>query len=100
METASLAIAGVFAVPSLAAAMPLSAAGRVHRFHKDLIGVRQTQRQFIAVDPQLHGIAHGRQPHYRDFRPGDHPHIQKMLPKCALSAYRANYGALAYGQIF
>ena len=48
--------------------------------HGDLRRVIQTQGQLIAVDAQLHGVAHGCQLYQRDLCPGDQTHIQKMLP--------------------
>ena len=64
----------------------------------DLLRVCQTQRQFIAVDPKLHGISHGRQLDQGDLRAGDHAHIQKMLPESALSPHGEDPGAAAGGQ--
>ena len=63
--------------------------------HGDLCRVVQTQGQLIAVDAQLHGVAHGRQLYQRDLRPGDQTHIQKVLPQCACTAHGLHYGAFA-----
>ena len=63
--------------------------------HGDLCRVVQTQGQLIAVDAQLHGVAHGRQLYQRDLRPGDQTHIQKVLPQCACTAHSIHYGAFA-----
>ena len=63
--------------------------------HGDLCRVVQTQGQLIAVDAQLHGVAHGCQLYQRDLRPGDQTHIQKMLPQCACTAHSIHYGAFA-----
>lgn len=63
--------------------------------HGDLCRVIQTQGQLIAVDAQLHGVAHGCQLYQRDLCPGDQTHIQKMLPQCARTAHSIYYGAFA-----
>ena len=63
--------------------------------HGDLCRVVQTQGQLIAVDAQLHGVAHGCQLYQRDLRPGDQTHIQKMLPQCACTAHGIHNGAFA-----
>ena len=63
--------------------------------HDDLCRVVQTQGQLIAVDAQLHGVAHGRQLYQRDLRPGNQTHIQKVLPQCACTAHGLHYGAFA-----
>ena len=63
--------------------------------HGDLRRVVQTQGQLIAVDAQLHGVAHGRQLYQRDLYPGDQTHIQKVLPQCARTAHSIHYGAFA-----
>ena len=55
--------------------------------HADLRGIGQTQRQLIAVDLQLHGVAHGGEFHQCYIRAGDQPHIQKVLPQRPLSPY-------------
>ena len=60
----------------------------------DLFRVLQTQGQLITVDAQFHGVSHGGQLHHRELRPGDHAHIQKMLPQRALAAYGQHPGAL------
>ena len=63
--------------------------------HGDLCRVVQTQGQLIAVDAQLHRVAHGRQLYQRDLCSGDQTHIQKMLPQCACTAHSIHYGAFA-----
>lgn len=63
--------------------------------HGDLCRVVQTQGQLIAVDAQLHGVAHGCQLYQRNFRARDQTHIQKMLPQCARTAHSVYYGAFA-----
>ena len=63
--------------------------------HGDLCRVVQTQGQLIAVDAQLHGVAHGCQLYQRDLRPGDQTHIQKMLPQCACTAHSIHNGAFS-----
>ena len=63
--------------------------------HSDLCRVVQTQGQLIAVDAQLHGVAHGCQLYQRDLCPGDQTHIQKMLPQRTGAAHRVHDGAFA-----
>ena len=70
-------------------------ADSVYRCDLDLPGVRQPQRQLIAVYPQLHGVAHGCEFHQRHLRAGDQSHIQKMLAQGALSAHCRDPGRLA-----
>ena len=65
----------------------------------DLCGVRQPQRQLIAVDPQLHGVAHGREFHQCHLCAGDQAHVQKMLAQGALSAHHRDPGGLASLQL-
>ena len=59
----------------------------------DLIGLRQTQGQFVAMYLHLHRVAHGGQLHHRYLRAGDHAHIQKMLAQRTLAAHLADHGA-------
>ena len=59
---------------------------RRQRCHCDLIRVRKSQCEFIAVKHQLHGIAHGGVFDHRDLCAGDHAHIQKVLAQGAVSA--------------
>ena len=66
----------------------------------DLRGIVQTQGQLIAVDAQLHGVAHGCQFDQGDLCPRDKTHIQKMLAQCTASAHRVHDGALADLQLF
>ena len=66
----------------------------------DLRCVVQTQGQFIAVDLQLHGVAHGRKLHQRDLFAGDQPHVQKMLPQGSRPAHCVNNGTFADLQFF
>ena len=46
----------------------------------DFFGIRQSERQFIAMHHDFHWIAHWRQLHRRHLDTRDHAHIQKMLP--------------------
>ena len=61
----------------------------------DFFRVRQPQRERIAVDAQLHGIAHGRELFHRHFCSGQHAHIQKMLPQRALASHGGDHRRLA-----
>ena len=54
----------------------------------------------VAVDLQLHGVAHGRKLHQRHLFPGNQPHIQKMLPQGSRPANGLHYGAFADVQFF
>ena len=65
----------------------------------DLGGVGHAQRQLVAVDLELHGIAQGGQLHHRDLGPGDHAHVQKVLPQGPFPAYGADHGGLADGEL-
>ena len=66
----------------------------------DLCGVIQAQGQLIAVDAQLHGVAHGGQLDQGDLRPRNKAHIQKMLPQGPGAAHRVHHRALADLQFF
>ena len=46
----------------------------------DLLGIRDTQRQLIAVDLQLHGVTQRGQFDHGHLRAGDHTHIEEVLP--------------------
>ena len=93
METAFLTQSGVFLGPG----QRLFSFGgfRICRGDPDLFRFCQAESQFISVDPQLHGIAHGRQLDHGHFRAGDHAHIQEMLPQGAFSADFFNDGGPA-----
>ena len=43
------------------------------------------QRELVAMDRELHGVADGRIFLERDDRPGDDAHVEEVLPKRALS---------------
>ena len=73
---------------------------RCHRRDSDLRRVRNSERQVISMDHQLHGISHRRVFHYFDHCPGDHAHIKKMLPQSAFTAHFGHYGALADLHVF
>ena len=64
----------------------------------DLAGVGHADGQLVAVDLQLHGVPHGSQLHHRDLRPGDHAHVQKMLPQGPFPAHAADHRGLAHGK--
>ena len=64
------------------------------RFDFDFFRVGKPQRQLVAVERQLHRIAHRRQLDERDPRAGNHAHVQKMLPQPALAADGGDNGGL------
>ena len=66
----------------------------------DLRGIVQPEGQLIAMDAQLHGVAHGCQLDQRDLRPRDQAHIQKMLAQCAAAADGIHNSAFSDLQFF
>ena len=68
---------------------------RIHRGDPDLFRFRQAEGQFISVDPQLHGIAHGGQLDHGHFRTGDDAHVQEVLAEGAFAADFFNDGGPA-----
>ena len=76
----------------------MTAAAARDRLDLDLLRLGKTERQFIAVDLQLHGVAHRRELDERDLRAGDHAHVEKMLAQCADAAHAADDGTFAGGQ--
>ena len=60
----------------------------------DLFRVGQPERQLIAVQPQLHRVAHRGVFHQRDLRTRNHAHIQEMLPQRSFAADGCHNGAL------
>ena len=66
----------------------------------DAGGIVQPEGQLVAVDAQLHRVAHGGKFDQRDLLTGDQPHIQKMLPQSAFAAHGPDHGGLADVQIF
>ena len=52
----------------------------------DLLGIGEAERKLIAVEPQLHRVAHRGELHDRDLRAGNDAHIEKMLTECAVAA--------------
>ena len=72
--------------------------GRLHVFqplYADPLRIGQTQRQFIAVDLQLHRIAHGSIFDHGHFRTRNDPHIQKMLTQGTFPAHSLYPGRLS-----
>ena len=65
----------------------------------DLGGVGHADGQLVAVDLELHGVPHGGQLHHRDLRPGDHAHVQKMLPQGPFPAHGADHGGFAHQKL-
>ena len=72
-----------------------SCCGCFRRGDLDPCRIVQPQGQLIAVDLQLHGVAHGRNFHQRDLLAGDEPHIQKMLAEFSRSAHCIDHGTFA-----
>ena len=66
----------------------------------DAGGIVQPEGQLVAVDAQLHRVAHRGKFDQRDLLAGDQPHIQKMLPQSAFAAHGPDHGGLADVQIF
>ena len=94
VELALLAQTGVMALPALPPVL-FFLGRRGQGLHGDLLRVGQPEGQLIAVEPQLHGVAHGGQLHHGYLRPGDDAHIQKMLPQSALTPHGQYPPALA-----
>ena len=61
----------------------------------DLGGVRQTERERVSVDPQLHRVAERRVFDQFDLRAGDQAHIQEMLAQGAFAPHRQDDGVPA-----
>ena len=89
---AALTKTGMVGVPG-AIHTDMAAAALPDRLDVDLIGLRQTKRQLVAMDLHLHGVSHGGQLYHRYLCTGDHAHIQKVLPQRTLTAHPANHGA-------
>ena len=98
MEFALLAETRMDGAPAARRRLPAGRGG-FDRLYGDLLRVRQTKGQLIAVDAQLHGVAHGGQLDQAQLRAGEHAHIQKMLPQGAFSAHGEDAGALPGFQI-
>ena len=71
-----------------------------NRYDTDLLRIRQTNRQFISMKPQFHGVTHGGQFHNGNFRAGNHTHIQKMLAQRTVSANLCDHRRFTDCQIF
>ena len=84
METAFLTQSGVFLGPGQR--LFCFDGLRIYRGDPDLFRFRQAEGQFISVDPQLHGIAHGGQLDHGHFRAGDDTHVQKVLAEGSFAA--------------
>ena len=63
--------------------------------HFDLLRIVFSERQLIALHHDLHGIAQRREAHQRHLFSWNEAHVQKMLPKRALSADGRERGRLA-----
>ena len=64
--------------------MPARLCG-AERLDLDALRVVDAQRELVAMDRELHGVAHGRIFLERDDRPGDDAHVEEVLPERALS---------------
>ena len=94
---AVLAQAGVG--PVRGTVRPLVAAGAVlDGIYGDLLRLGQAEGQLIAVDLQLHGVAHGGQLDHRHLRPGHHSHIQKVLAQGTVAPHLPDHGAFSNAQ--
>ena len=56
----------------------------VYRFDFYFFCIRESERQFVSVDSELHWISHRSKLHKLDFGSGHHSHIKEMLPQRAL----------------
>ena len=65
------------------------------RFDADLCGIREAQRQGVAVDEQFHRIAERGVFDKFDVGPGDETHIQEMLAQGACAADSQDDGMAA-----
>ena len=70
-----------------------------NRIHKDLPGVRDAERELIAVDPQLHGIPQRGQLGHGDIISGQDAHIQEMLAQGTLAADLSDDRGLSRGNL-
>ena len=66
----------------------------------DAGGIVQPEGQLVAMDAQLHGVAHRSQLDQRDLCPRDQAHIQKMLAQCAAAADGIHNSAFSDLQFF
>ena len=69
--------------------------GGLCRRNADLTGVVQPQRELVAVDLQLHRVAHRRVFYQRHHGARYHAHIQKMLPQRSRAADGRDHRAFA-----
>ena len=70
-----------------------------YRMYRNFFRISQPQGQLIAMNAQLHGIAHGGKLLQRYLCTGNHTHVQKMLTECTFTAHHINHGSLANFQI-
>ena len=78
-----------------AGALRIVLLGEPNRGDGDAGGVGHAQRELVAVQAELHRVAHGRKLHQRNLRAGDDAHIQEVLAQRAFAAYGQNFGRLA-----
>ena len=60
--------------------------GLADRSDADIFGIGEAQGEFVVMEAQLHGIAHGSELNEGDLGTGDKAHIEEMLAKRAISA--------------
>ena len=71
------------------------AVGVVHVVHRDLGRVVQAQRQLIAAQLHLHGVAHRGHLAQRHLGAGGQAHVQQVVAQLACAAHRADHSVLA-----
>ena len=94
VKLALLAETGVRGGLAFGAVLPVDGC-RLNGLNADLLRVGNTQCQLIAVQAQLHRVAHRGQLDHRHLDAGDQTHVQKMLAQCAFSADRDDAGTLS-----
>ena len=89
MEPAALSQAGVVDLEARVVGVErgdmAARLGGAERLDLDALRVVDAQRELVAVDRELHGVAHGRVFLERDDRAGDDAHVEEVLPKRAFS---------------
>ena len=67
--------------------------------HLDPPRVVEAQRQLVAMDAHLHGVAHGRVLHHGDVDLRDDAHVQEVLAQRSLAADRDHRGRVPEGKV-
>ena len=99
MIDAALTQAGMVGLTGISGSLVLAAALR-NGTDPNLLCIRQTKGQLIAMNLDFHRIAHRRQLHNGNLCAGDNAHIQKMLAKRTLAANGQNLCALTDSYFF